>query len=255
MMPYDADTERTTRPPSRSCLLFATTDTAVTHRDTSSSPSCSHDTPLQRFGATLRQYRKQRRLSQQALAARTGIRRAYISDIELGKRNISVLTLLHLAQVLRIPSSWLLVGLDAHTALPPPGTCAPGSSSAGQEAGGSPDAPPTVQRDLHAILLARLRAAIRQYRQQRGLFQAALATLTDLTPKRRSTQGSRPTSSRSRGRMRLPGVRSSNPAGALDTAGSGCTPLVALLCPMAHGSREPHTGEVLNVAMIHGMEA
>jgi transcriptional regulator with XRE-family HTH domain len=154
----------------------------VTHRDTSSIPSRSHDTPLQRFGATLRQYRKQRRLSQQALAARTGIRRAYISDIELGKRNISVLTLLPLAQVLRIPSAWLLVGLDAHTALPPPGTCAPGSSSAVQEAGGSPDAPPTLQRDLQAILLARLGAAIRQYRQQRGLFQAALATLTDLTP-------------------------------------------------------------------------
>ena len=144
----------------------------MTHRDTPSTPPRPQDTLLQRFGATLRQYRKQRRLSQQELAASTGIRRAYISDIELGKRNISVLTLLHITHVLRIPSSWLLAGLDTHADLPPPVMGDPLLSRGVRDAGVTHD----------ATLLPLLGATIRQYRQQRGLFQAALATMTDLTP-------------------------------------------------------------------------
>ena len=154
----------------------------MTHRDTSSSPSRPHDTPLQRFGATLRQYRKQQRLSQQALAARTGIRRAYISDIELGKRNISVLTLLRLTPVLRIPSSWLLAGLDTHAALTPPVTGDPPPSRGGQEAVGMRDAMPSLKPDDPTTLLQLLGATIRQYRQQQGLSQQALAAKTGLSP-------------------------------------------------------------------------
>ena len=91
----------------------------MTHRETPSSPPRPQDTPLQRFGAILRQYRKQRRLTQRVLAASTGIRNRYISDIERGLHNISVGMLLRLAQALDIPAAWLLVGLDTHTTLPP----------------------------------------------------------------------------------------------------------------------------------------
>jgi len=85
----------------------------VTHRNTPSTPPHPRDTLLQRLGTTLRYYRKQRRLSQQALAARTSIHHTYISEIELGQRNISVLTLLRLTHVLEIPISWLLTRMDA----------------------------------------------------------------------------------------------------------------------------------------------
>jgi transcriptional regulator with XRE-family HTH domain len=154
----------------------------VTHGDTPSTPPRPQDTPLQRFGATLRQYRKQRRLSQQELAASTGIRRAYISDIELGKRNISVLTLLHITHVLRIPSSWLLAGLDTYADLALPVMGDPLPSRGVRDAMVTHDATLSLKPDDQATLLPLLGATIRQYRQQRGLFQAALATMTDLTP-------------------------------------------------------------------------
>jgi len=154
----------------------------VTHRDTPSSAPHPQDTPLQRFGATLRQYRKQHLLSQQALAARTGIRRAYISEIELGKRNIAVLTLLRLTHVLRIPSSWLLVGLDPHAALPPPVTRDPLPSRGGRDAVGTPGAAPCLKPDDPTTLLQLLGATIHQYRQQQGLSQPAFAARTGLSP-------------------------------------------------------------------------
>lgn len=64
----------------------------------------THPEPvLHLFGQTLQQYRKQRKLSQRALAAIIHVTPTYISDVERGKRNVSLLLLLRLAVALQIP--------------------------------------------------------------------------------------------------------------------------------------------------------
>ena len=72
------------------------------------------DPALELLGATIRQYRKQRGLTQQELADQTALSATYILQIERGKRNISVLNLLRLANALQISSSSLLQPLEAH---------------------------------------------------------------------------------------------------------------------------------------------
>lgn len=137
----------------------------MTHRPTSSSPHPAPNTLLQRFGATLRQYRQQRQLSHKALAARMGIGSAYISEIEQGKRNIAALMLLRFAYALHVPAAWLLADLDTHpTSTPPTPPVLP------------PDVTPSLMPDDRAILLQRLGEAIRHYREERGLLQAVLAS-------------------------------------------------------------------------------
>jgi transcriptional regulator with XRE-family HTH domain len=155
----------------------------VTHRDTSSSPPHPQETPLQRFGATLRQYRQQRRLSQQALAARTGLLDdRYLSQIELGRHNISVLLLLGLARALEMPAACLLAPVDTSTPLASSTRCGPRPASAPEPAEMPHDDTPTGLRDDRATLLRRLGAALRQSRQQVGLSQPALAARTGLHP-------------------------------------------------------------------------
>jgi len=151
----------------------------VTHRDTSSSPQ---DTPLQRFGATLRDSRQQRHLSQQALAARTGIRRSYIGQIERGLRNVSVLALLRLAQALEMSAAALLARLDTHAARAPSVPCDPLTSTARRDAAGTADDTPSLKPSDRATLLHLLGATLRQYRQHQGLSQPTLAARTGLSP-------------------------------------------------------------------------
>jgi transcriptional regulator with XRE-family HTH domain len=154
----------------------------VRHRNTSSTPSCPHATPLQRFGATLRQYRQQRGLSHRALTARTGIRSSYISQIELGKRNISVLALLRLAHALDIPPDWLLVPIDPHATLAPPITSARLPSRGTQEPGVTHAETSSLQSGDPATLLPLLGVTIRQYRKHQGLTHKTLAARTGLSP-------------------------------------------------------------------------
>lgn len=66
------------------------------------------------LGATIRQYRKQRGLSQQALATKASLHHTYVSDIELGQRNVSVLSLFRIANALQLPLSSLLIALEAY---------------------------------------------------------------------------------------------------------------------------------------------
>jgi len=116
MIPYDADTKRTTRPalsimPPLATLWpwypHETRDAAVTHRHTSVHPPPPQDTPLQRFGATLRHYRHQQGLTQPVLAARLGIRYSYISEIELREAQYYRADAAH---VLRVPWTFLPPG-------------------------------------------------------------------------------------------------------------------------------------------------
>jgi transcriptional regulator with XRE-family HTH domain len=144
-------------------------DTAVEHRETSSQPSHLYDALSQRFGATVRQYRKQRRLTQRELAARIGLHYMSMSKIERGQRNIGVLLLLRLAHALDMPASSLLAPLE---------TCTSFRAKGAEEVASS--MPPSTQRD-DPSLLQRLGAAIRQARQDQHLFQTALAAKTGLS--------------------------------------------------------------------------
>ena len=152
------------------------------HRDMPSSSPSPQDTPLQRFGATLRQYRQQRGLSQPALAARTGIRHRYLSQIEQGRRNIAVLALLRIAHALEIPAAWLLARLDTHTTMAPPAHDDSRPSRGARDAAGTHNATPFLQPGDQATLLSLLGATLRHYRQQLGLTHKALAARTGLTP-------------------------------------------------------------------------
>jgi transcriptional regulator with XRE-family HTH domain len=150
----------------------------VTHRETLSQPAPAQLTPLQLLGTTLRQYRKQRRLSQPALAARTGIHHTYISEIEHGLHNISVLMLLRLAHALELRAAGLLAPLDPHA---PTATCASRPARGAQETGVTRDVMPAQPRGDADELLHLLGASLRQARQQGHLSQTALATRTGLS--------------------------------------------------------------------------
>lgn len=70
--------------------------------------SSSDNEMLQRFGEHLRQCRLVRQLTQEELAAKAGFSRSYYTEIETGKRNISLLNLNKLAQCLDISLPKLL---------------------------------------------------------------------------------------------------------------------------------------------------
>ena len=61
------------------------------------------DTNIQkRFGERLRELRKQKGLSQEALASATDLDRTYIGGVERGERNISLINIHRLAQALDV---------------------------------------------------------------------------------------------------------------------------------------------------------
>ena len=61
-----------------------------------------------RFGARLRSLRKRRGMTQVELADYLGLRRTYISDLERGKRNVSLVTLQIIARGFGLSLSKLL---------------------------------------------------------------------------------------------------------------------------------------------------
>jgi transcriptional regulator with XRE-family HTH domain len=69
---------------------------------------------LRIFGDTVRSFRKQQRLRQAELAQRAGLNRSHIGEIEHGKSNITLDTILRLAGALRVAPTQLLHPLDAH---------------------------------------------------------------------------------------------------------------------------------------------
>jgi len=63
---------------------------------------------LKGFGLHIRDLRKSLGLSQEALAIEAGFSRSYYSEIELGKRNISILNMCKLAKCLHVSLKTLM---------------------------------------------------------------------------------------------------------------------------------------------------
>jgi transcriptional regulator with XRE-family HTH domain len=63
---------------------------------------------LARFGSRVRQLRQERKLSQEDFALSCGLGRTYISGVERGHRNVSLLNLRLMAKVLELAPAALL---------------------------------------------------------------------------------------------------------------------------------------------------
>ena len=70
-------------------------------------------TPEQAFGQILRATREERHLSQERLALESGYSREYISMLERGRKNPSLLVIFRLARVLAISPSELVRRAEA----------------------------------------------------------------------------------------------------------------------------------------------
>lgn len=66
---------------------------------------------LEQFAEALKSARKKKGFSQEFLAEKTGLHRTYISDLECGRRNPSLTTLLKIAHALTLTVSDLLKGV------------------------------------------------------------------------------------------------------------------------------------------------
>lgn len=66
------------------------------------------DGACQSFGVRLRNLRMESGVSQEQLAELASLDRTYISSVERGKRNISLINILKLAEALHLPPSSLL---------------------------------------------------------------------------------------------------------------------------------------------------
>lgn len=64
--------------------------------------------PLLQFGHRVRRFRTQQHLSQEDLADLAELHRNYISQIECGRRNLSLLNILKIARALKVPASKLI---------------------------------------------------------------------------------------------------------------------------------------------------
>ena len=67
---------------------------------------------LKRFGANVRARRDSKDLSQEKLAELADLDRTYISSVERGGRNISILSVLRIAKALKTSAAELCEGID-----------------------------------------------------------------------------------------------------------------------------------------------
>ena len=67
-----------------------------------------------RFGERLRKVRKERGISQERLADLAGLHRTYVSGVERGERNISLLNIERLAVALDVTMSDLMPSAASH---------------------------------------------------------------------------------------------------------------------------------------------
>jgi len=64
--------------------------------------------PLLQFGQRVKRFRTAQRISQEDLAELADLHRNYVSQIECGRRNLSLLNILKLARALKVPASKLI---------------------------------------------------------------------------------------------------------------------------------------------------
>ena len=64
------------------------------------------------LGNNIKQLREAKGLSQEGLAAISGLHRTYIGGIERGERNVSIINIARLAQALEVDASRLVQGID-----------------------------------------------------------------------------------------------------------------------------------------------
>ncbi len=69
------------------------------------------------FGVILKKRRLQRSLTQEAMSVACGLSRAYISELEMGRKDPSLYTIFRLASALRIKPSVLIDEIE-HRLLP-----------------------------------------------------------------------------------------------------------------------------------------
>jgi transcriptional regulator with XRE-family HTH domain len=67
---------------------------------------------LRRFGDNVRSRREAQDLSQELLAERADLDRTYISGVERGVRNLSILSAVRIAKALKISTTKLCEGID-----------------------------------------------------------------------------------------------------------------------------------------------
>lgn len=67
---------------------------------------------MARFGHAVRKLRREQEISQEELAERCGLHRTYISDVELGKRNVSLENIERIASSLNTSLVNLFVEVD-----------------------------------------------------------------------------------------------------------------------------------------------
>lgn len=66
------------------------------------------------YGKAVRAIRQDKKISQEELADLCGLHRTYISDIELGKRNVSLENIDKIAQALQVKKSELFVEVEQY---------------------------------------------------------------------------------------------------------------------------------------------
>jgi len=71
--------------------------------------------PCAAFGKAVRKLRREKGVSQEALADLAGIHRTYIGDVESGVRNLSLLNIVRIANALEIPVSKLVLEMERQT--------------------------------------------------------------------------------------------------------------------------------------------
>lgn len=57
------------------------------------------------FGNAIRELRRERGISQEGLALKSGLNRGYYGDVERGERNVSLANILKIAEALDVPAS------------------------------------------------------------------------------------------------------------------------------------------------------
>ena len=69
------------------------------------------------YGKAVRTIRQNKKMSQEELADLCGLHRTYISDIELGKRNVSLENIDKISHALQVKKSELFVGVEQYESI------------------------------------------------------------------------------------------------------------------------------------------